>query len=129
MVVQRVFDEILNQGRYALFDEVYSASFVKHVDGRRRNLAEEIEDAKFTRGLAADLVVTVDALIAEGDSVAARYTGRGTNTGPLGGMAATGKRFVVHGMTVYRFSGGKIVEEWTVYNEADLMRQLGVMPR
>lgn len=125
-IVQRVFDEVLNQGQYRLFDEAYDGSFVKHVDGRSATLAEEREDARGTRALSSNLVMTVDAMVAEGDKVAVLYTGRGVNDGALGQIPATGRPFVVTGMTLYRFANGKIVEEWTVYNELDMFRQIGL---
>jgi len=98
-IVQRVFDEALNQGRYELFDEAYAPDFVKHVDGKGESLAEEREDAKGTRAISSDLVMTVDAMVAESDKVAVLYSGRA---------------FALSGMTLYRFAGGKVVEEWTV---------------
>jgi len=125
-IVQRVFDEVLNQGRYQLFDDAYAANFAKHVDGRTETLAEEREDAKGTRAIASDLVMTVDAMVAENDKVAVLYTGRGTHDGPLGNTPATGRRFILTGMTLYRFADGKIVEEWTVYNELEMLRQMGL---
>jgi len=124
-MAQRVFDEILNKQRYELFEEMYARDFVKHVDGRDYTLAQEIEDAKGMYTMSSDLVMTVDMIIAEGDTVATRYTGRGTSTGPISGMPATGNRYVLSGMTVYRFAEGRIVEEWTCYNELELLRQLG----
>ena len=128
VLARRVFDEILNQGQYEVFDEIYTKDFVKHVDRRDSTLAEEIEDARATRAASSDLVMTIDHMIAEGDQVAILYTGRGTNTGPIFGMPASGKKFVVSGMTVYRFSNGKIAEEWTVYNAMEILRQLGYAP-
>jgi len=125
-IAQRVFDEVLNKGEYGLFDEAYAPDFVKHVDGRRETLAEEREDAKGTRAISSDLVMTVDAMIAEGDKVAVLYTGRGTHDGQLGDMPATGRTINLTGMTLYRFAGGKIVEEWTVYNELEMLRQMGL---
>jgi len=127
-IVQRVFDEVLNQGRYELFDEAYAADFVKHVDGKSESLAEERGDAKGTRAISSDLVMTVDAMVAESDKVAVLYRGRGTHDGTLGDIPATGRAFVLTGMTLYRFSGGKVVEEWTVYNELEMLRQLGLSP-
>ena len=125
-IVQRVFDEVLNQGRYELFDEAYAPDFVKHVDGKSESLAEEREDAKGTRAISSDLVMTVDAMVAESDKVAVLYSGRGTHDGPLGDVPATGRAFVLTGMTLYRFAGGKVVEEWTVYNELEMLRQIGL---
>ena len=125
---QRVFDDILNREHYELFAELYQPDFVKHVDLRNNTLAQEIEAAKGMRAASSDLVMTVDEMIAEGDKVAVRYTGRGTNTGPFGGMPATGKKMAITGMTIYRFSGGKIAEEWVTYNMLEILRQLGYAP-
>ncbi len=124
-LAQRVFDEILNQAKYQVFDQIFAKDFVKHVDRREQTLAEEIRDAKAMRAASSDLFMTVDQMIAQGDKVAVLYTGRGTNTGPFAGLPATGRTYAVSGMTLYRISGGKIVEEWTTYNMLDILRQLG----
>jgi steroid delta-isomerase-like uncharacterized protein len=127
-VARRVFDEILGQGRYELFDQIYTKDFVKHVDLRDHTLAEEIEDAKGTRGASSDMAITIDDMIAEGDRVAIRYTGRGTNDGPLSGMPPSGRKMAITGMTIYRLVDGRIAEEWTTYNMLEIMRQLGYYP-
>jgi len=127
-LAQRVFDDILNRGKYELFAELYTKDFVKHVDRRDYTLAEEIKAAQGMRRACSDLVMTVDQMTAERDVVAILYTGRGTNDGPYGGMPATGKKLVVSGTTIYRFSKGKIAEEWTTYNELEILSQLGHFP-
>ena len=127
-VARRVFDELLNKEKYELFEQIYAKTFVKHVDGKTYSLQEEIQQAKSMRVSMSDLVMTVDFMIAEGDKVVIQYTGRGTSTGPLGGMPPTGKTCVATGATVYRIVGGKIAEEWTYYNMLDILEQLGYMP-
>jgi steroid delta-isomerase-like uncharacterized protein len=127
-LARRVFAEILNKGKYEVFEEIYARGFVKHVEKRDYTLAQEIEAAKAMRAQSSDLVMTIDQMIAEDDKVAILYTGRGTNTGPYRGMPPTGKKVVVSGATIYRFSNGKIAEEWTVYNEMEILRQLGYAP-
>jgi steroid delta-isomerase-like uncharacterized protein len=124
-VARRVFDDILNKDKYEVFAEIYAENFVKHVDRKDYTLAQEIEAAKSMRTTLLDLVMTVDQMIAEGDYVAILYTGRGTSTGPFSGMPATGNKLVASGATTYRFSKGKIVEEWTTYNMLDILQQLG----
>ena len=126
-LARRVFDEILNKGNYGLFGELYTRDFVKHVDRKDVPLEKEIEDAKGMRDASSDLVMTIDRMIAEGDLVAILVMGRGTSTGPLQGMPPTGKKCVLSGMTLYRFSNGRIAEEWTFYNMRDLLRQLGYL--
>ena len=127
-LTRRVFDDILNKGDLQVFQQIYDPGFVKHVDGQRETLAEEIEDARATRAMASDLVMTIDAMIAEGDQVAVRYHATGTNDGPFAGLPPTGRRITAYGMSVYRFSGGRIAEEWTTYNALDMLAQLGHYP-
>ena len=125
ILAQRVFDEILNKGKYEIFDEMYAKDFVKHVDRNERSLTQEIQDAKAMRMASSDLVMTVDQMIADGDRVAILYTGRGTHTGPFNSLPATGKKYSVTGTTVFRFANDKIAEEWTSYNMLDILQQLG----
>jgi len=122
----RVFHELLNGEKYALFAELYDPAFVKHIDGHQETLGEEIEDAKSMRTAFSDLVFTIDAMVAEGDTVAIRYTARGTHDGPFADIPATGRKVTAFGVTLYRFAGSRIVEEWTTYNMLDILGKLGV---
>ena len=63
----------------------------------------------------ADLQVTVDDLIREGERVAARWTLRGRHTGnPFGEEppGATGETGI---MVVFRLADGKIAERWAAH--------------
>ena len=40
----------------------------------------------------------------------------------------TGKQVSVSGMTIFRFAGGKIVEEWLQEDTMGMLQQLGFMP-
>lgn len=75
-----------------------------------------------------DGAITVDDIIAEGDVVATRWTGRGTNTGELMGMPPTGRQVTVIGMTFTRIVNGKAREDWTTWDTLGLMQQLGTVP-
>lgn len=75
-----------------------------------------------------DLSVEVDYLVSEGDTVAARWTLRGTHQGELFGIAATGKAVCMSGMSFLRIAGGKVVEERGIGNTLGLLQQLGAMP-
>jgi steroid delta-isomerase-like uncharacterized protein len=59
-----------------------------------------------------DMRVTVEKVIAEGDTVAARVTMRGTHRGEFQGIPPTGKRVEVRAIDMFRIEGGKIVEHW-----------------
>jgi predicted ester cyclase len=81
-----------------------------------------------TRTAFRDLQLTVDALIAEGDKVVARWTMRGTHLGEMrGGIAPTGKPFTVTGTTTNRLADGKIAEAWGNIDLLGLLLQLGLV--
>lgn len=75
-----------------------------------------------------DLHFTVDQMLASGDYVITRYTGSGTHKGDLSGIAPTGRRAEVHGCTIMEVQKGKIVHQWLYWDNAHLLRQLGVLP-
>jgi predicted ester cyclase len=73
--------------------------------------------------------ITVEEQIAEGDTVATRWTGRGTHEGELMGIAPTGKETTVTGLTISRLRNGKVVEEWTNWDTLGMLVQLGAAPQ
>ena len=52
----------------------------------------------------------------------------GTHLGPLDGIEATGKRINIAGQLIWRFEGTKIAEEWEVFDEVAMLRQIGAFP-
>lgn len=71
---------------------------------------------------------TDDEFIAEGDTVAVRWTCRGTHEGDLFGVSATGKSVSLSGISIYRINNGKVVEESGVSDLLGLLQQLGAVP-
>ncbi len=53
---------------------------------------------------------------------------RGTHKGNLGPVPATGKQVTVTGIWILRLAGGKIAEQWGVFDSLGLMQQLGAVP-
>ena len=60
----------------------------------------------------SDITMTIDDIIAEGDLVAVRWSGKGHHTGELFGLAATGNEIETSGIDMLRIVDGKIVEGW-----------------
>ena len=75
-----------------------------------------------------DSTITIDDQIAEGEFVATRWTGRGTNTGELMGMPPTGKQVIVEGITYSRIADSKAREAWLIWDTLSMMQQLGAVP-
>lgn len=61
------------------------------------------------------------------DTVITRWTGRGTQTGDLSGIALTGKSVATSGVWIHRIADGKIAESWNVWDTLGMLRQLGVV--
>jgi predicted ester cyclase len=74
-----------------------------------------------------DARVTVEEQIEEGDALVLRWSLAGTHTGPLLGMAPTGRRATMRGVHVFRFHGSEIAETWAVYDALGLLDQLGLV--
>jgi predicted ester cyclase len=116
-IATRVFEEIFNQGRFEVADEIYSPQFRNH--GRLRDITLEEDQAAVHGEKQAfpDLKMTINLLVAQGDFVSVVWTFNGTHTGPGVGLPPTGASVVFRGLTIWRIVDGAIVDEWTSYNE------------
>jgi len=74
----------------------------------------------------ADSHVTFEEFLVSGDRIAGRWRAAGTHTGPLPGLAPTGKPIVISGITIYRIAEGKIREAWEELDLLGMWRQIGV---
>lgn len=74
--------------------------------------------------------ITVDRVLAAGDTVVAEYTGTGTHTEPLvtraGTIPATGRTATLHFCDIYDIKDGKIQSQHTYGDSGALMAQLGL---
>ena len=75
-------------------------------------------------GLAMNL--TIEAIVAENDSVAVRYTERGTFRGSFFGTAPTGKSYELVAMEWFIVRDGKIRQRWGARDQASQARQIGM---
>jgi len=76
-----------------------------------------------------DLRIVEHDMLAEDDRVASRWTASGTHTGvPFGAAPASGRRFAISGMSVYRLRDGRIVEGWVNDDNLGMPTQLGLRP-
>jgi steroid delta-isomerase-like uncharacterized protein len=127
-VARRVFEEIFNQGKFEVADEIYAKDFVNHGLTRKIGLKEDQDAARGWRSAFPDLRMKVDKMLVDGEFVTVLWSGGGTNTGEGNGLPATGKRLKGRGITIWRISGGKIREEWSEFDQLSILRQLGLMP-
>ena len=135
-LTRRWFEEVWNKGRAEAIDELLSADVVAHGLSELGDVGRGPESFRqFWRQFRAgipDVRITVDQVISEGDTTAARFTARGTHSGDGMGIKATGRPIEVTGMCMMRWRGGQIAEGWNEFDAAGLMRQItaaaGVAP-
>src|SRR5215208_4896504 len=92
---------------------------------RRAELKETI---RRYRDAFPDLNIVIEDMVSSGDLVTTRWRASGTHRGDLMGLGATNKRSEVTGLNLTRFLDGKVTEEWSEWNEANMLRQLGALP-
>ena len=130
-LVRRYFEDAWNKHNPALVDEIYATDFVDRspdIPG----IAHTRDGLKQFMGVYLrafpDADITIEDQLVEGDRVVTRWTGRGTQTGEFMEMPPSGKKVAVPGVQIDRFSGGKIVEEWTLFDQLGMLQQLGAVP-
>lgn len=74
--------------------------------------------------------ITIDNMVAAGDTVVVEYTGRGTHTGTLatsmGDIPATGKSVTLKLCDVIEFAGEKAARQRSYFDSGSMMAQLGL---
>jgi steroid delta-isomerase-like uncharacterized protein len=120
-----------HRGNLDAAEEIYAPDFVGHkpTSGNIQGVAGAKQFAATYRQAFPDLQPTIEDQVAEGDKVVTRFSVRGTHQGETDEFGhPTGKRMEITGITIERFSKGKIVEAWTHFDVLGMKRQLGLIP-
>src|SRR5882762_6053655 len=131
-VIRRSFEELWNKGNLSLADQLFSPNYAHHDPSTPdfgRGPESETKRATLYRTAFPDLQLTIEDIIAEGETVMARWSCHGTHKGDLSGIAPTGKQFTISGVTSVRLTNGKLAEGYVNWDALGLMQQLGVVPQ
>lgn len=128
-VIRRFYEE-LDKGNFDIYDELCTYDYISHFPGSPQPQDRETrkQTSRMFYAAVPDLVHTLEEIIAEGDTVAARGSGRGTHTEVFRDLPPTGNAIMFTGMRFYRMLDGKIAEEWASLDTLILMQQLGAIP-
>ena len=133
-VVRRFIEELWNQRKLEVADELFAADCVTHQlrgsDPAAMPRSPESVKAEAAAWFAAfpDLRFEIEQMFAEGNQVFSRFTMRGTNTGAWMGLPPTNRKVSVPMMTIHRIHEGKIAEDWVLIGTLILLQQLGILP-
>jgi predicted ester cyclase len=122
-IVRRFVTEALSGRNLSLADEVLAPNYVNRLTGADLAAFKGMLTGMSTA--LSDVRFEIDDLVAEGDSVVARWKMEATHTGSLMGETPTGKRVSSRGLTYYRLVNGQIVEDDPM-SSPDLLQALGI---
>ena len=108
------------------FEEVWSAGRVGAVE-RFFAPAEAARAARHAAALRAafpDYSTSLEAVTVTGDTAVLRWTFRGSHSGRFAGLAPTGRAVSVACVSIYRFTGGVVVERTSLWEMLNLLDQL-----
>jgi steroid delta-isomerase-like uncharacterized protein len=127
--------ELFNAGKYEEFVDGYSedAEFTSPLGGTVKGRKAIAEIWNRNKQAFPDSKVTIDRIVAEGDTVAVEYTFSGTNTGalqfPSGETApATNKKVTGPAVDIVVYKNGKVVLHRQYFDQVPGLIQLGLMP-
>ena len=129
-LVKRFFDEMCNQRKLDIADELFAASHSYHdpqtptgpgPDGMKQVISA------YQTGFPDAHWKVLDTIIS-GDQIITRWEGSGTQKKELIGIPATGRSVRVQGIWIHRFANNKIVESWNIWDTLGMLQQLGVVP-
>jgi steroid delta-isomerase-like uncharacterized protein len=139
-LVRRFYEEAWGRGDLAVLDAVLADEYVLRISRLARATRPAADPT--TRGRAAmgetitrfrtdfpDLRVTVEALVAEEDTVAVRMTWTGTQADDLEpwGAPDTGRPMARVSASFVQVACGRIAGVWTLPDNLSMLRQLGVI--
>jgi ketosteroid isomerase-like protein len=130
-LVRRHFEELFNRRNLAAADELMAEDYTEHAvapfgqtePGRVNGPAAIRRTAQWLLTQYPDLNMTIEAIVAEGDTVAVRILSEGTNLV----VPPTGKRFAARQSHWFRIQDGKLAEHWATREDLVAMLQLGVV--
>jgi predicted SnoaL-like aldol condensation-catalyzing enzyme len=126
--LQLMFEQIINQGRLDVADEVFAEDFVDHgpmgdVHGREafKGLVAQ------WRSAVPDVHCKLENIIVDGDLAGWVVRTTGTHTGDGLGFPATGKSFETVSANIGRFRDGLAAEHWSEQGMLPMLIQIGVL--
>ena len=137
---RRIFEDVWNRKNLKAIDDLIAADYVHHdagtlaangPDGYKHFVTSYMNafpDAQFTIHDAFTVGQNTEGHNTDDQNEITRWTVAGTHEGELAGIARTGRRFSVTGISIARIVNGKITESWNNWDALGLMQQLGVVP-
>lgn len=124
-IMERFTREFLTTGDPVLGEEFLSPDVVIDFAGQQQHGRDTYLSIVAANGKTfGDLVWKVEDMVADGDTVAIRYTMTGIHQGDFAGVAGTGRPVTAQSMAFYRLVDGLIVEERAQLDMHAILQQI-----
>ncbi len=127
-LIRRFYDEAWSQGDFGVIDQLFAGDYLAPLPGSPPGPEGERRHVAMIRATSPDLQVTVQDLVAEGETVVARISLSGTDTVGFLGRPPTGRRVTYWAVAFFRFTGDRVSACWTGADMLGLMIQLDILP-
>lgn len=129
-IMRRNILELFAPGDASLIPELYAPDVVDHnpVPGQRGGHAGLRDVLEVFHRAFPDQEMELLSTLADGDLAMDHWIFRGTHTGALAGVPATGRRVEFRGFDLARIRDGRIAEIWHVEDMAAMWADLGLPP-
>lgn len=130
-IVRRLYQEVWNERKLEVVDELLSASHAFHdpiVSGSQAGPELYKRRVMEMTTVFPDLSFTIEDTIAEGERVAVCWTISGTQKGEFMEIPPTGREISVEGITIHHLKDGKILDSYAKWDVLGLLQELGAVP-
>lgn len=127
-LVRRWISEIWERGNIQVVKEMGTDGYSYSASGQGEFRDESFVDfVNAIRIAVPDLNNTYEQQVVAGDIVVTRGTTRGTHQGPFGDIPASGNPIEVPFVMITTLQGGRVSEEWEIFDTLAFMTQLGAV--
>jgi len=126
-ILNYLYEELWNKRNFSVLDEVFSPEVHYQTPSMESHNLDELKNIVNGYFLAFhDAKMMVKDQIAKDDMVVTKFAFEGVHKGKLDELPPTGNKIKIEGIAVDRLVNGKIVDEWEVFDELGMMKQLGL---
>jgi steroid delta-isomerase-like uncharacterized protein len=126
-IVKHLIEELWSRRNFSILDEVYSPEVLYHGPSIELHNLDELKNLINDFSIAFhDTKMTVKDQIAKDDMVVTKFFYEGVHKRSFRNIPPTGKKIMIKGVAIDRLVNGKIVDEWDMFDELGMMKQLGL---
>jgi predicted ester cyclase len=128
-MLRRLFDEVINQGRLDVVDELMTEDYVDHGPLGDLTGREAFKQLVATwRAAVPDVHCEIEHIFRDGAEVGWLVRTTGTHTGNGLGLPATNRQFSTVSANIGILRDGRAAEHWAEQGMFPMLVQLGVLP-